>query len=129
MPYDYLTNSNLCFDVWTVRKVANHDFGQEHWHYNDATNYLHGHGHGHRHHFSDDNDDDNRVIQGFDEDDTENYNSNYGNNYNPDYSNNQDTWWNDNNPKPYTDDFSGQYQNYESSFFFHMLLSIFNLVL
>jgi hypothetical protein len=124
MPYDYLTNTDLCFDVWTVRKLGNNDFGQDNWHSHDIVNYSHVH----RHRYSDDTDDDNRFIQGFDEDDGDGYNPNYGNNYNSDYGNNQDTWWNDNNPKRYTDDFSGQYQTYESRFSFsHTSFSIFNL--
>ena len=39
IPYDYLTNSDLCFDVWTIRKVATDDFGQDHWDNDDAVDY------------------------------------------------------------------------------------------
>jgi len=34
-----MTNSDLCFDVWTIRKVANNDFGREYWHFDDFVNY------------------------------------------------------------------------------------------
>ncbi|CAF1222566.1 unnamed protein product [Adineta ricciae] len=39
IPYDYITDSNLCFDVWTVRKVATDDFGQDHWDTDDSVDY------------------------------------------------------------------------------------------
>jgi C1A family cysteine protease len=39
IPYDYITNSDLCFDVWTVRKVATDDFGQDHWDNDDSIDY------------------------------------------------------------------------------------------
>jgi hypothetical protein len=35
-----MTNPDLCFDIWTVRKVAHDDFGQGHWHFNDHINFL-----------------------------------------------------------------------------------------
>jgi hypothetical protein len=35
-----MANPDLCFDVWTIRKVANDDFGQEHWYSNDLVDYL-----------------------------------------------------------------------------------------
>jgi hypothetical protein len=62
-----MTDSDLCFDAWTVRKLANDDFGQEHWHFHDATNFLQGLSN----QFFGDNDGDNRVIDRFDEDDGE----------------------------------------------------------
>jgi hypothetical protein len=30
-----MTNPNLCFDMWTIRKVANSNFGREYWHFDD----------------------------------------------------------------------------------------------
>ena len=39
IPYDYITNENYCFDVWTVRKVATNDFGQEYWDQDDSVDY------------------------------------------------------------------------------------------
>ena len=39
IPYDYITNSDLCFDVWTIRKVDTDDFGQDHWDNDDSTDY------------------------------------------------------------------------------------------
>lgn len=60
-----MTDPDLCFDAWTVRQLANDDFGQEHWHFHDAINFLQGL----RNQFFDDNDDDNRVIHQVDEDD------------------------------------------------------------
>ena len=35
-----MTNPDLCFDMWTIRKVANSDFGREYWHFDDMVNYL-----------------------------------------------------------------------------------------
>jgi hypothetical protein len=35
-----MTDSDLCFDVWTIRKIANSDFGREYWHFDDLVNYL-----------------------------------------------------------------------------------------
>ena len=40
IPYEYLTNPNLCFDVWTIRQIATDDFGREHWDNSDRINYL-----------------------------------------------------------------------------------------
>jgi len=60
-----MTNSDLCFDAWTIRKLANDDFGQENWQFNDSIDYLQGL----RDRFFDNNDDDNRIISAFDEDD------------------------------------------------------------
>ncbi|CAF4072604.1 unnamed protein product [Adineta steineri] len=40
IPYEYLTNSDFCFDVWTIRKVLNDDFDREYWHFDDIVNYL-----------------------------------------------------------------------------------------
>ena len=31
-----MTNSELCFDLWTVRHIANDDFGQDHWDQDDS---------------------------------------------------------------------------------------------
>ena len=39
IPYNYVTNTNLCFDAWTVRKVATNDFGQDHWDNDDSIDY------------------------------------------------------------------------------------------
>jgi hypothetical protein len=35
-----MTNSDLCFDAWTIRKISNSDFGREYWHFDDLVNYL-----------------------------------------------------------------------------------------
>ncbi len=40
IPYDYMTNPELCFDAWAIRKLANDNFGKEHWDNVDAINYL-----------------------------------------------------------------------------------------
>ncbi|UJR16844.1 hypothetical protein I4U23_003743 [Adineta vaga] len=40
IPYDYMTNPDLCFDAWAVRKLSSDDFGREHWDNVDAVNYL-----------------------------------------------------------------------------------------
>jgi hypothetical protein len=61
--------------VWTVRKLANDDLGQDHWHFHDSVDYSQVN----QDSFNDDNDDDSRTIEGFDEDDDYN-NSQGGNN-------------------------------------------------
>jgi hypothetical protein len=30
-----MTNPSFCFDVWTIRKLANEVFDHEYWHFND----------------------------------------------------------------------------------------------
>ena len=68
IPYDYLANSEFCFDAWTLRKVATEDFGQEHWDNNDSTDYRQVDNN------DEDNDnDDNHAIEGFDEYDDGNW--------------------------------------------------------
>ncbi|CAF1314177.1 unnamed protein product [Rotaria sp. Silwood1] len=39
IPYDYMTNPELCFDAWTVRQLASDDFGQDHWDNDDSVDY------------------------------------------------------------------------------------------
>ncbi|CAF3419814.1 unnamed protein product [Rotaria socialis] len=63
IPYDYLTDSNLCFDVWTIRKIPTDDFGQDHWDKDDATDYQNNRNN------DDDDYGENRAIEDFDEDD------------------------------------------------------------
>ncbi|CAF0820582.1 unnamed protein product [Adineta steineri] len=41
IPYEYMTNRELCFDAWTIRKLNNPDkFSKQHWDNVDAINYL-----------------------------------------------------------------------------------------
>lgn len=40
IPYDYITDEKFCFDAWAIRKLANTNFGKEHWYTNDTVNYL-----------------------------------------------------------------------------------------
>lgn len=40
IPYEYMTNPELCFDAWAVRKLATDNFSTEHWDNVDAVNYL-----------------------------------------------------------------------------------------
>lgn len=35
-----MTNPDLCFDAWAVRKLSNDNFSREHWDNTDAINYL-----------------------------------------------------------------------------------------
>lgn len=35
-----MTNSELCFDAWAVRKLATDNFSTEHWDNVDSINYL-----------------------------------------------------------------------------------------
>ncbi|CAF0778658.1 unnamed protein product [Adineta ricciae] len=67
IPYDYLTDSDLCFDVWTIRKVSNNDFGKENWDYNDEIDYQNID----NYNYDEDNSDDYRTIEQFDENDFE----------------------------------------------------------
>ena len=41
IPCEYMTNTNLCFDAWTVRQIENDDFEQEHWDNDDSDDYEH----------------------------------------------------------------------------------------
>ena len=68
IPYDYLANSEFCFDVWTLRKVATGDFGQDHWDNDDSTDYRQVDNND-----QDNDNDDNHAIEGFDEDDGNNW--------------------------------------------------------
>ncbi len=52
--------------------MANDDFGQENWQFNDAIDYLQDF----RDRFFDDNDDNNRVIGAFDDEDEEDFSGN-----------------------------------------------------
>ena len=36
IPYEYMTNPELCFDLWTVRHITNDDFGQDDWDQDDS---------------------------------------------------------------------------------------------
>ncbi|CAF1433007.1 unnamed protein product [Rotaria sp. Silwood1] len=93
VPYDYMTNSDFCFDAWTIRKLMNNDFSQENWHFDDNKN-----------NYSDDIHDNNHFIEKLDgHDDTEGYNGN------------QDLWWNDKNREGDNYDFSYQYQTDETN--------------
>lgn len=60
IPYDYLANTDYCFDVWTIRKLETDDFGQDHWDQDDSTDYRE---------MNDGNDDNDGIIQDFDNDD------------------------------------------------------------
>ncbi|CAF1006985.1 unnamed protein product, partial [Didymodactylos carnosus] len=40
IPYDYMTNSNYCFDAWTIRKLDSNDFGADHWDNRDEVDYC-----------------------------------------------------------------------------------------
>ncbi|UJR12702.1 hypothetical protein I4U23_016876 [Adineta vaga] len=65
IPYDYVANTDYCFDVWTIRKVETDNFGQDHWDQDDSTDY--------RQMTDDNNDDDddnnNSIIQDFNNND------------------------------------------------------------
>ncbi len=111
-----MTNTDLCFDMWTVRKIANDDFGQDHWHFNDHINFLNRHHHHHHQGYSSyDADDDNHTIESVNENDN---NDNYGSGYDNDYGrgNNDDNYYRGDN-----NDYSDQYQNDQSLFFFFLL--------
>jgi C1A family cysteine protease len=62
IPYDYITNSDLSFDIWTIRKVATDDFGQDHWDNDDSTDYTQSNN-------QDDFDENNQTIEDLDDDD------------------------------------------------------------
>ncbi|CAF1483212.1 unnamed protein product [Adineta steineri] len=40
IPYDYIVNPKLCFDVWVIRQFDNDDMGNEHWHVTDTMHYI-----------------------------------------------------------------------------------------
>ncbi|CAF4063790.1 unnamed protein product, partial [Rotaria sordida] len=62
IPYDYLTNPDLCFDAWTIRQVEKDDLGHDYWDHDDSIDYQM------KALDVDDNDDD-HEIQEIDEDD------------------------------------------------------------
>lgn len=39
IPYEYMTNPELCSDLWTIRKIANSGFDREYWHFDDLVDY------------------------------------------------------------------------------------------
>ena len=39
IPYDYMTNPDLCFDAWTVRELASDDMGHEGWDNDDEIDF------------------------------------------------------------------------------------------
>ncbi|CAF1147020.1 unnamed protein product [Rotaria sordida] len=63
IPYDYMTNSNFCFDAWTIRQVENDDICHEHWDNDDSIDYQSKTGE------NDDDNDDDHEIQDIEEDD------------------------------------------------------------
>ncbi|UJR12753.1 hypothetical protein I4U23_016927 [Adineta vaga] len=100
IPYDYMTDPDLCFDAWTIRKVSDNDFSQEHWDYNDDIDYQNNNNDN-----GNDDDDDNtydRVIEQIEEDDFEvNFNDNAhgdfgGDSWNTDDQKGYDQQWNQN---------------------------------
>ncbi|CAF1273540.1 unnamed protein product, partial [Didymodactylos carnosus] len=66
IPYDYMTNSNYCFDAWTVRKLDSHDLGSDHWDNQDEVDYCFGK------HEQDEDDDGQADIEEFEENDDDN---------------------------------------------------------
>ncbi|CAF3113827.1 unnamed protein product [Rotaria sp. Silwood2] len=68
IPYDYLANPDLCFDVWTIHQVENDDMGQEHWDNDDYVDYRW------RAAENNDDNDDYHEIQDIDEDEGNEYN-------------------------------------------------------
>ncbi|CAF4106525.1 unnamed protein product [Adineta steineri] len=110
IPYDYLTNTDYAFDAWTVRKIANDDFGKQNWHFRDVINYLHQN----PNRFSDDNndndDDDNHAVVAVDENDDDNGDVSYNTNDNTSWSDNNNYEQNTNDYST-TDDYSYNNQN------------------
>lgn len=82
-----MANPEYSFDVWTVKQVANHDFGQDHWSYEDDKNYI-----------------DNNTVDNNDHA-IETWDDNNGNN--TDY----DPWSQPNNPETDNNDYTDPYQN------------------
>jgi C1A family cysteine protease len=64
IPYEYVTNSDYCFDVWTVRQLTTDDFGQEHWDTVDSVDFQQRNNND-----DENNNDDNHGIQNIEEDD------------------------------------------------------------
>jgi len=82
-----MTDPDLCFDVWTIRKVANSDFSRDYWHFDDLVDYL-----------SD------CTIETFNENNQEEY---------PTDSNNQTNWRDYYNRKNVIDDSWDRYRHYD----------------
>ncbi|CAF0784632.1 unnamed protein product [Adineta ricciae] len=53
IPYDYMTNTEYCYDAWTIRTLSTDDFGQDEWNNDDSVDYRQSNDN------DDDNDDDN----------------------------------------------------------------------
>lgn len=68
IPYDYMTNRELCFDTFAIRKLANEALGRQNWDFNDNVDYLDVD----RNRSSDDTNDNNYEIRVFDESDDDN---------------------------------------------------------
>ncbi|CAF4937264.1 unnamed protein product [Rotaria sp. Silwood1] len=64
IPYQYLTNPSLCFDIWTIRQLATDNFGRENWDTYDMTDYILA---GRNREFNDSFDDNDEIIETFDE--------------------------------------------------------------
>jgi len=64
IPYKYVTNSEYCFDVWTVRQLTTDDFGQEHWDTVDSVDFQQCNNND-----DENNNDANHSIQTIEEDD------------------------------------------------------------
>ncbi|UJR09188.1 hypothetical protein I4U23_013436 [Adineta vaga] len=72
IPYDYMTNPDYCFDVWSIRRLENDDLGHDNWDYNDNVDYRQKPEKDTADNDNDDDDndnDDNHIVEGFDEDD------------------------------------------------------------
>ncbi|CAF1205494.1 unnamed protein product [Didymodactylos carnosus] len=83
IPYDYLTNSELCFDSWTIRKISNNDFGSDHWDNEDSIDYSQANNWNDNDNIYDE-DNNGRTIEHL-EDDDDNNNQPYG--YSDNYNN------------------------------------------
>ena len=81
MPYQYLTNPNLCEQVYAIRKLATFDLGTQHW--VDPSQISYGVpsdlGGG-----EDDSEDNIQIIKADDDDDDDEEKASADNNENPD---------------------------------------------
>ncbi|UJR09187.1 hypothetical protein I4U23_013435 [Adineta vaga] len=63
IPYEYMTNPEVSYDIWTIRKVSNDSFGREYWHFDDIVNYLNENSIEKNHENDSDDDDENEIIR------------------------------------------------------------------
>ncbi|CAF0921561.1 unnamed protein product [Adineta ricciae] len=111
IPYDYLSNSDYCFDVWSIRRLENDDLGHDNWDYNDGVDYRQAPSKDTADNYDDDDDDDNdndenHTIEDLDEDDDD---------YNDGQGGNRESYWSEFKQDGDSSSYSYSYSSYQTS--------------